>query len=180
MSPSVVPRKATTYLAAILMSGVNETLLAAVTVGSLNAGLLSSASAATCVTGVSPTFANVVNGASGEPGADVVTAVTPTFASVTTTQNSFVSSAGINQAPGAAVTSVGQTTGTAIANGSLATGTAIANGSLTTTPITGITPAPGAPATVYVPAFAPNFPTANDNVGPVPPIPPHKRQHIPR
>ena len=115
MSPSVVPRKATTYLAAILVSGVNETLLAAVTVGSLNAGLLSSASAATCVTGVSPTFANVINGASGQPGTTVVTSVTPTFASVTTTQNSFVSSAGINQAPGAAVTSVGQTTGSAIA-----------------------------------------------------------------
>jgi hypothetical protein len=67
---------------------------------------LSSASAATCVTGVMSTFANVINAVSEQPwatvvtgsGATVVTAVTPTFAyAVTgakTTQRSFLTSAG--------------------------------------------------------------------------------------
>jgi cytochrome bd-type quinol oxidase subunit 1 len=80
----VVRRKATTYLAAILVPGVNETLLAALTIGGLNAALLSSASAATCVTGMTATFANVINTIIGEPGADVVTAVTPTMAAALT------------------------------------------------------------------------------------------------
>src|SRR6516162_7433133 len=86
---------------------------------SLNAALLASASAETCVTGVNPAFANAVNDVSGQPGATVVTDVKPTFASavtgVTTTQNSFLTSTGINQTPGTAVTSVTQATGSAIA-----------------------------------------------------------------
>jgi len=59
---TMIPRRAGVLLA-LLASASNQTLLAAVTVGtvgSLNVGLLSSASAATCVTSVSPTFANVV------------------------------------------------------------------------------------------------------------------------
>ena len=62
MTSGSVPRRAAVLLG-LLASASNQTLLAAVTVGtvgSLNVGLLSSASAATCVTSVSPTFANVV------------------------------------------------------------------------------------------------------------------------
>jgi len=44
-------------------------LLLAASVASLNAALLASASAETCVTGVNPTFANAVNEVSGQPGA---------------------------------------------------------------------------------------------------------------
>jgi hypothetical protein len=47
---TMVPRRAAVLLA-LLASASNQTLLAALTVGSLNAALLSSASAATCVTG---------------------------------------------------------------------------------------------------------------------------------
>ena len=53
-------------------------LLFAVSFVSLNAAVLASASAETCVTGVNPTFANVISGVTGQPGATVVTAVTPT------------------------------------------------------------------------------------------------------
>src|SRR5205823_2743866 len=79
---TMVPRRPAVLLA-LLASASHQTLLAAVTVGtvgSLNVGLLSSASAATCVTGVTPTFANVVSGVSGTPGQTVVTSVTPTMA----------------------------------------------------------------------------------------------------
>ena len=103
-------------------------LLLTVSVASLNAALLASASAETCVTGVNQTSTNAVGDVSGAPGETVVTSVAPTFASVATTQNSFLTSAGINQAPGAAVTSVGQTAGSAITSGSLTTGSAIASG----------------------------------------------------
>jgi len=48
---TMAPRRAAVLLA-LLASASNQTLLAALTVGSLNAGLLSSASAATCVTGL--------------------------------------------------------------------------------------------------------------------------------
>ena len=107
------------------------------TVGSLNAALLSSASAATCVTSVTPTFTNVVSSVTGQPGATVVTSVTPTFASaitgVPTTQASFLTSATLNRATGTAVTSVAATNGT----------------------VTGITPTPGVPGNLVVPAFDP-------------------------
>ena len=59
-------------------------LLLAVSLVSLNAALLASASAETCVTGVNPTFVNVVNGVSGQSGTTVVTAVTPTMATALT------------------------------------------------------------------------------------------------
>src|SRR6516164_7632663 len=106
---TMVPRRAAVLLA-LLASASNQTLLAALTVGSLNAGLLSSASAATCVTGVTATFANVVSGASGLPGETVVTAVTPAFANavtgVQTTQTPFLTGATLNPVTGTAVTSV--------------------------------------------------------------------------
>src|SRR5262245_15290310 len=142
-------------------------LLLAASVASLNAALLASASAETCVTGVNPTFANAVNDVSGQPGGTVVTSVTPTFTSavtgVTTTQNSFLTSTGINQIPGTAVTSVTPATGNAIAFGSLPTGT-----------VTGIIPTPGLPTptpTFYAPAFATNFPGLPGNTNTLPPAP---------
>jgi hypothetical protein len=61
------------------VSHVGRVLLLSVSVFSLNA-VLSTASAETCVTGVSSAFANVVNGVSGQPGPTVVTSVTPTMA----------------------------------------------------------------------------------------------------
>ena len=64
---TMVPRRAAVLLV-LLASASNQPLLAALTVGSLNAALLSSASAETCVTGTTATFANVINGASGQPG----------------------------------------------------------------------------------------------------------------
>lgn len=79
MTSGSVPRRAAVLLG-LLASASNQTLLAALTVGSLNTALLSSASAATCVTGVTSTFENVINDVSGQPGATVVTAVTPTMA----------------------------------------------------------------------------------------------------
>ena len=74
---TIVPRRAAVVLA-LLASASNQTLLAALTVGSLNAGLLFSASAATCVTS-DATFADVVSGVGGAPGITVVSAVTPTM-----------------------------------------------------------------------------------------------------
>jgi len=56
MTSGSVPRRAAVLLG-LLASASNQTLLAALTVGSLNTALLSSASAATCVTGVTSTFA---------------------------------------------------------------------------------------------------------------------------
>jgi hypothetical protein len=143
-------------LLALLASVSNQTLLAALTVGSLNTALVSSASAETCVTGVNPTFANAVNDVSGQPGATVVTGVTPTTASALTNVTAnpgavpFLTSATLNQATGTA-SSVTSTTGT----------------------VTGITPTPGAPTNLFVPAFAPNFPTMGTN----PPPPPHRHHH---
>jgi len=65
----MVPRRPAVLLA-LLASASNQTLLAALTVGSLNTALVSSASAATCVTSVSPTFANVVGDVTGGGGPD--------------------------------------------------------------------------------------------------------------
>src|SRR5262249_53689896 len=92
-------------------------LLLSVSVASLNAALLASASAETCVTGVNPAFANAVNDVSGQPGATVVTDVKPTMApavnGVTTGAVPFLTSAALS--PG--------TTGTAI--------TGVSSGSVT-------------------------------------------------
>jgi len=55
-------------------------LLLTVSVVSLNAALLASASAETCVTGVNSTSTNAVSGITGQPGTTVVTGVTPTMA----------------------------------------------------------------------------------------------------
>src|SRR5262245_66028440 len=112
-------------------------LVLAASVASLNAALLASASAETCLTGVNQTSTNVVSGVSGQPGATVVTSVTPTFASVVTTQNSFLTSAGINQTPGTAVTNVTAPT---------------TSGSLLQ---------PGATSNLMVPAFDPNANPSN-------------------
>jgi hypothetical protein len=120
---------------ALLATASHQTLLAAVTVGSLNVGLVSSASAATCVTSVSPTFANVVGDVTGAPGQTVVTSVTPTF-------NNAVTGVSAPQQP--VVTNVAVGTGT----------------------VTGITPTPGAPTNLIAPAFAPNFPSPNNNLPP--------------
>ena len=59
-------------------------LVLAASVASLNAALLASASAETCVTGVNPTFTNAVSGITGNPGTTVVTGATPTTASALT------------------------------------------------------------------------------------------------
>src|SRR5437764_3455329 len=80
----IMGRRRAAVLLALLSSASNQTLLSALTVGSLNAGLLSSASAETCVTGVTSTFANVVSGVNGTPSTTVVTSVTPTTAAALT------------------------------------------------------------------------------------------------
>jgi hypothetical protein len=90
-------------------------ILLAVSIVSLNAALLSSASAATCVTDVTASFGNVVSSVTGQTGA-AVTAVTPTFGSAltgvqtTTTQGSFLTGATLTTASGNAVTNVSATT----------------------------------------------------------------------
>ena len=125
-------------------------LLLAVSLVSLNGALLASASAETCVTGVNPTFANVVSDVSGQPGITVVTGVTPTMASALTnvTANQgplpFLTSATLSPITGTAVTSVNAPTGTAVTNVGATTGT-----------VTGITPTPGLPTNLMVPAFNP-------------------------
>jgi hypothetical protein len=92
-----------------------RTLLLAVSIVSLNAALLSSASAATCVTDVTASFGNVINSATGQTGA-AVTAVTPTFGNAltsvqtTTTQGSFLTGATLATTSGNAVTNVSATT----------------------------------------------------------------------
>ena len=114
------PRRPAVLLA-LLASASSRTLLAALTVGSFNAGLLASASAETCVTGVNPTFANVISGVTGQPGATVVTAVTPTFSNavtgVQTTQTPVLTSATLNQFTGTAITSLTSGTVTGITPG---------------------------------------------------------------
>jgi hypothetical protein len=81
MSTSVVLRQAATWSLAILLSGPNQPRLGTLTVGGLNAALLSSASAATYVTSVTSTFANVVAGLlDGLAGQSVLTSATPTTA----------------------------------------------------------------------------------------------------
>ena len=138
MTSGSVPRRAAVLLG-LLASASNQTLLAALTVGSLNTALLSSASAATCVTGVTSTFANVINDVSGQPGATVVTAVTPTMATaltnVTANQGTFLTSAALAPVTGIAVTGVTTTTGT----------------------VTGITPGSSNPSlrTIAIDAFDP-------------------------
>src|SRR5262245_52593302 len=101
-----VPRRPVVLLSPLAFAS-NQTLLAALTVGSFNAGLLASASAETCVTGMNQTFANAVTGVSGGPGTTVVTGVTDTPGAVP-----FLTSAGLNQTTGTAVTSVTSTPGT--------------------------------------------------------------------
>ena len=87
----------------------------AVSVVSLNAALLSSASAATCVTDVTATTGNVVNSVTGQTGA-AVTAVNPTFGNAltgvqtTATQGSFLTGATLATTSGNAVTNVSATT----------------------------------------------------------------------
>ena len=166
---TMVPRRGAVLLA-LLASASNQTLLAALTVGSLNTAMVSSASAATCVTSVSPTFANVVSGVSGAPGITVVSAVTPTFSNavtgVQTTPGSFLTGASLNTTStnvvngvsgqtGTAVTAVAPTFGTALTgvnttttSGSFltgatlnqATGTAVTGVTSTTGTVTGLTP----------------------------------------
>ena len=135
----MVPRRPAVLLA-LLASASHQTLVAALTVGSLNTALVSSASAATCVTSVSPTFANVINDVAGQPGATVVTSVTPTFANAVT---------GVQTTPGSFLTGASLTT---------TAGNAVTNVSATTTPITAFTN-PN-PTTVIVPALtSPASPT---------------------
>src|SRR6516225_2619300 len=94
---TMMPRRAAVLLA-LLASASNQTLLAALTVGSLNTALVSSASAETCVTGVNQTFANAVNDISGQPGGTVVTGVTmaPAVNGVTTGAVPFLTSAALS------------------------------------------------------------------------------------
>ena len=114
---TMVPRRGAVLLA-LLASASNQTLLAALTVGSLNTAMVSSASAATCVTSVSPTFANVVSGVSGAPGITVVSAVTPTFSNavtgVQTTPGSFLTGASLSTTSTNVVNGVSGQTGTAV------------------------------------------------------------------
>src|SRR5215472_14023106 len=146
----MVPRRPAVLLA-LLASASHQTLLAALTVGSLNTALVSSASAATCVTGVTSTFANAVNDVIGQPGATVVTGITPTFSNAVT---------GVTAPPQTVVTNVGVgppgtflTSGTSLTTPSTNaitsvtpnTGTAVTNVGASTGTVTGITPTPGAP-----------------------------------
>jgi len=111
----------------------------AASVASLNAALLASASAETCVTGVNQTFANVVGGISGGSVQPVVTGVMPTFTSAVTgaTTQSFLTSAGVAPVTGTAVTGV----------------------TAPTTSVTGLNP--GATSNLMVPAFDPNANPSN-------------------
>jgi hypothetical protein len=90
-------------------------LLLSVSVISLNAGLLSSGWAATCVTDVTATTGNV-NSVTGQTSAAAVTAVTPTFGDAltsvqtTATQGSFLTGATLATTSGNAVTNVTATT----------------------------------------------------------------------
>ena len=173
----MVPRRPAVLLA-LLASASHQTLLAAVTVGSFNAALVSSASAATCVTSVSPTFANVINDVAGQPGATVVTSVTPSMApalnGVTTGAAPFLTSANLSPVFGNAVTSAALspgTTGTAVTSATLSPVTGTVLTGATTGTVTGIPPTPGAPTNLFAPAFATNFPTAATNPPPPPPSP---------
>lgn len=93
-------------------------LLLGVSVASLNAALLSSASAATCVTDVNTGFTNVVSGVAGAPGITVVSAVTPTFSNavtgVQTTPGSFLTGASLSTTSTNVVNGVSGQTGTAL------------------------------------------------------------------
>ena len=86
----------------------------AVGVVSLNAALLSSASAATCVTDVTATTGNAISSITGQTGA-AVTAVNPTFGNAltsvqtTATQGSFLTGATLATTSGNAVTNVSAT-----------------------------------------------------------------------
>ena len=92
-----------------------RTLSVAASVVSLNAALLSSASAATCVTAVNVAFTDVVNSVTGQPGA-AVTAITPTFGNAltgvqtTAIQGSFLTGAALDTTSGNGVTNVVATT----------------------------------------------------------------------
>jgi hypothetical protein len=158
----MMPRRAAVLLA-LLSSASNQTLLSALTVGSLNAGLLASASAETCLTGVNQTSTNVVSGVNGTPGTSVVTAVSPTFANavtgVQTTPGSFLTGAslgttstnvvnGVSGQTGTAVTAVTPTVGNALTSvnttttsGSFLTGATLNQG--TGTAVTGVTSTTG-------------------------------------
>src|SRR5262245_42950380 len=96
-------------------------LLFAASVASLNAALLASASAETCVTGVNQTSTNVISGVSGQPGAKVVTGVTQTMAPALTNVTAnpgavpfLTNGTTVTTANAPAVTSVNRTTGTAV------------------------------------------------------------------
>src|SRR6185295_18938106 len=113
----MMPRRAAVLLA-LLSSASNQTLLAGLTVGGLNGGVLASASAETCLTGVNQTSTNVVSGVSGTPGTSVVTAVSPTFANavtgVQTTPGSFLTGASLGTTSTNVVNGVSGQTGTAV------------------------------------------------------------------
>src|SRR5215831_9543543 len=144
MTSGSVPRRAAVLLG-LLASASNQTLLAALTVGSLNTALVSSASAATCVTSVSPTFANAVNDVSGQAGATVVTDVTPTA-----TVSALGAGTSFNQSPNNVVTSATFTPQSAGAVTSVPF-TTIPNAQITTNPN---------PTPLFVPASSgPNFST---------------------
>src|SRR5262245_50684679 len=112
-------------------------LLLGVSVAGLNAGLLSSASAATCVTDVNTGFTNVVSGVAGAPGISVVTAVTPTTAAavtgVQTTPGSFLTGASLNTTSTNVVNGVSGQTGTAVTAVTPTVGNALTSVNTTTT-----------------------------------------------
>ena len=112
-------------------------LLLAMSLAGLNAALLASASAETCVTGVNQTSTNVVSGVSGQPGTAVVTGVTPTFANavagVQTTQGSFLTGASLSTTSTNVVNGVSGQTGTAVTAVAPTFGTALTSVNTTTT-----------------------------------------------
>src|SRR5262249_40450435 len=158
-------------------------LLSAVSLLSLNAALLASASAETCITGVNSTSTNAVSGITGQPGTTVVTGVTPTFSNavtgVQTTPGSFLTGASLSTTSTNVVNGVSGQTGTAVTAVTPAVGHALTSVHTTTTSgsfltgatlnqatgpaVTGVTAPttsviglqPGATSNLRVPAFDP-------------------------
>jgi hypothetical protein len=141
-------------------------LLLTVSVLSLNAALLSTASAETCVTGVNSTSTNAVSGITGQPGTTVVTGVTPTTASALTnvTANQgpapFLTSAALSPVTGNALTNatLSPVTGNALTNVTLSPVTGTVVTAATTGTVTGITPPPAGRPTSWSLHLTPTCP----------------------
>src|SRR5262249_9927494 len=133
---TMVPRRPA-VLFALLASASKQTLLSALTVGSLNAPPFSSASATTCVTGGTATLAHFRNGVGGGPGTTPVTGVTPPLGHAVTgvqaTPGSFLTGASLSTTSTNVVNGVSGQTGTAVTAVAPTFGTALTSVNTTTT-----------------------------------------------